>query len=507
MASQLQRCGQLWVNSLRMEAIKRILDQPRAFFDEDTNSITRLAECLDHHAEEMQNLVGRFVGYIGIAIIMMATAIVWSFIECWKLTLIGLACAPAMYILTYAFDAVATQMDAKSHIASEDATMIFSETFVNIKTVRSLTLETYFKEKYMKSTANVFKIGLKRAIYSGILFGLSESAMSWVTATLFVFGARLLANGEFDVAHITAVFTQLIFAFTSVQGILAFVPHMSSARDAGSRLLRLVDLPQDSHEHLGSTRVPSIGDIKLHDLNFYYPSRPTQPILRNVSLDFPIGACIAIVGSSGSGKSTIASLLLNLYTTNGKTTLNQLPEITLRGRDIKHIHTPTLRNLITIVSQTPTLFPATVAENITYGLKRTSPLNNRANIRAAAQAAGVDEFIMSLPQGYDTLIGEGGMGLSGGQAQRVSIARALIRRPNVLILDEATSALDVESAGIVRDSIKELIRQDRTQSGLFASSHARSRLTTSTRGSRDGDDRPQGMTVIIITHSRDMMAI
>jgi ATP-binding cassette subfamily B (MDR/TAP) protein 1 len=204
---------------------------------------------------------------------------------------------------------------------------------------------------------------------------------------------------------------------------------------------------------------------------------------------------VSIVGLSGSGKSSIASLLLKLYPINGSSHSLLSPpsdnhsDITISNRSISRIHTPTLRSLIAIVSQTPTLFPATIAENIAYGLHEASLLNTRANVISAAQAAGIHEFIATLPNGYDTPIGEGGTGLSGGQAQRIAIARALVRRPNVLILDEVTSALDAESAGNVRDTISRLLAADRASLPFEGG-----RISTTSR-----------LTIIIITHSKEMM--
>lgn len=485
MSSQLEYCGQMWVNGIRMEAMKRVLDQPRDFFDKEQNSVSRLADTLDHHAEEMRNLLGRFTGFVFVAILMMATAVVWSLKSCWKLTLVGLATAPLLYTLATSFEAITAKMDSRSHDAAEAAGAIFTETFTNIKTVRSLTLESYFRAKYTRTTARALRIGLRKAIYCGAFFGLTDSAIVFVTALIFYYGAVLVSSHQFNTEHILTVFTQLTFGMTTVNSIISFIPQMSTARESATRLRRLANLPQTSHEHTGNARIPSVGDITLNRLSFAYPSRPSQPILRDISLSIPSGSCTAIVGASGSGKSTIAALLLNLYTT-GPVRLDAAPDLTLSGRDIKRIHTPTLRALITVVAQTPTLFPASVAENITYGLHRSSPHNNRTATRAAAEAAGAHDFIASLPQGYDTVVGEGGAGLSGGQAQRIAIARALVRQPDVLILDEATSALDVESAGVVRDSVRELVAVDR-RAGAGA--------------------KGRGMTVIIITHSRGMMAV
>jgi ATP-binding cassette subfamily B (MDR/TAP) protein 1 len=253
------------------------------------------------------------------------------------------------------------------------------------------------------------------------------------------------------------------------------VPQINSSRDTATRLLRLSSLPyHKSHESTGHLRISHVARIDFRDLSFTYPSRPDTTILQNLHLTIPPNTCTAIVGSSGSGKSTVASLILGLYPPSTPDMLTP-STLLIEGRDIRALHIPTLRSLVAVVAQQPTLFATSIAANITYGLPEGSPLNALSNIQAAAQAAGIDEFIESLPKGYQTRVGDGGFGLSGGQAQRLAIARALVRKPEVLILDEATSALDAESAEVVRESVRSLV--------------------TSIRG----------MTVIIITHSQEMM--
>jgi ATP-binding cassette subfamily B (MDR/TAP) protein 1 len=216
--------------------------------------------------------------------------------------------------------------------------------------------------------------------------------------------------------------------------------------------------------------------VRFNKVNFRYPSRPDALILKDASITIPRGCCTAIVGRSGSGKSTVASLMLSLY----EAPLPHVgdPSISLGGIDIRRLHTPTLRSMISIVSQQPTIFPGTVHANITYGLDETSPLCSAHSVSAAAKAAGIDDFISSLPRGYHTAIGEGGVGLSGGQAQRVVIARALVRQPQILILDEATSALDPSSAELIKQTVQELVAVRRHE-----------------------------LTVIIITHAKEMMEI
>lgn len=256
---------------------------------------------------------------------------------------------------------------------------------------------------------------------------------------------------------------------------------MSSSRDTAARLLRLVEPPRrPSHEHVGKLTISDPTPIKFTNLNFRYPRRPDTLTLRDFSLTIPANTCTAIVGRSGSGKSTIASLLLSLYEAPPPSSKDGTATVTLGRIDIRHLHTPTLRSLMSIVPQQPTLFPDTISANISYGLDPSSPLNTMENIRAAAQAAGIHEFIESLPRGYATVVGDGGggIGLSGGQAQRVVIARALVRQPRILILDEATSSLDIESAEVIRQTVRRLVA-----------------------------DGKRGLTVIIITHAKEMMEI
>ncbi|KAI5201345.1 putative ABC transporter [Aureobasidium subglaciale] len=475
----LEYVGQVWINTMRERSLERVLDQPRDWFTHEENSVSHVMEGLDRHAEEMRNLLGRFASSLYIAFILSIVALVWAMTSQWKLTLIAIALGPYVWLVTKSFSTVSGNWEGRSNDAAEAAGSIFTETFTNIKTVRALTLEFHFREKYFQATKHALEVGLKRSFYAGFFFGLSDSSGIFVMALMFYAGAKLIRDGA-NPAKIVEVFVQLILAITNVSIYLSLIPQISLAKDCASRLLRLSTLPKDSHEHFGNTQITSIGDIELHNLCFSYPSRPDQKVLNNINLLIPVGETTAIVGSSGSGKSTIAALLLNLYTSANEASevSGKIPDIMLSGRDLKHIHTPTLRSLITVVSQTPVLFAATVAENITYGLPQSSPHSNMTSVRRAAAAAGIDEFIMSLSQGYETLIGDGGTGLSGGQAQRVAIARALIRRPAVMILDEATSALDVESSNLIRDTIQGLVERD---------------------GSR--------MTVIIITHSKDMMSI
>ncbi|PGH04541.1 hypothetical protein AJ79_07067 [Helicocarpus griseus UAMH5409] len=475
----LEYCGQAWINSLRSDAVRRILAQPKEWFEREENQAGSLTMCLDRNAEEMRNLVGRFAGFLFVAAVIIIMCIVWGFAVCWKLTLVGLACAPVVYSITRAFEETGSKWEKRCNDSGEVLGGIFSETFLDIKTVRALTLEFHFHRKLDRVNMQTLKLGLKRACYSGFFFGLSNSSIIFVYTLVFYYGAVLASSLEYSTKDILTVFSILLFSLSNVNAALEFVPQISSSLDTASRVLRLATLPATySHEDKGSIKITNPNPLKFANVNFTYPSRPNQQVLKGLSLTIPANSCTAIVGPSGSGKSTIASLITALYPPTPSPSLYGSPStITLNGHDINHLHTPTLRSLISIVPQQPTLFPTTIAANISYGLHDpSSPLATPENIRLAAQAAGIDEYISSLPAGYDTVVSDGGLNMSGGQAQRLAIARALVRKPRILILDEATSNLDGHSMEQIRRTVMGLVRMG-------------------------------GMAVVIITHAVEMMEI
>lgn len=463
----LECCGQVWVDALRKKALKRILDQPKSWFDEEENNFTHLTECLDRNAEEMRNLLGRFAAPVFVAVITIYMAILWSMILSWKLTLVGLTCAPYMYLLISSFETISGRWEGRTNEAATNTNRIFSETFSNIRTVRALTLESYFHKKYFHSVRHALRIGLRRSAYAGIFFGLRDSSIPFVTTLIFYYGAVLASSHAYTVQNIFTVITMLLFSLTSATESMASIPQISSSRSTASQLLRLTRLPyKASHEYTGHIRLAHPGPINFQDTEFTYSSRSTFPVFRGLNLSLAPATSTALVGASGSGKSTIASLLLALYPPDRGT-------ITINGISISRLHIQTLRSLIAIVPQQPTLFPGTIAENITYALPENSRTASLIEIRAAARAAGIDTFIDSLPFGYSTLIGDGGSGLSGGQAQRIAIARAVVRKPHLLILDEATSGLDQGTASGIREMIRAL--------------------------------EQEGIGVLVITHDRRMM--
>lgn len=227
---------------------------------------------------------------------------------------------------------------------------------------------------------------------------------------------------------------------------------MAEAAGAGKAIYDEIDRESqiDSLSDEGERPDKVVGDICFRDVHFHYPTRPDETVFRGLNLTVKAGSTVALVGESGCGKSTVVSLLERFYNLDSGS-------ITLDGRDIKDINVQWLRSNMSLVQQTPVLFPTTVGRNIALGKRGAT----QAEIEAAATLANAHDFIMGLPDGYDTMVGDAGSQLSGGQRQRVAIARSLISNPAIILLDEATSALDTESEGVVQEAL-DAASKDRT---------------------------------------------
>ncbi|KAF8245217.1 P-loop containing nucleoside triphosphate hydrolase protein [Wilcoxina mikolae CBS 423.85] len=448
----LEACGQSWVDHHRIQSFTMVLDQPRAWFFDDRNNVSNIIDDIEKHAEEMRNLVARFAGYsfVGFALTVIGTT--WSVVCSWRLTLVGLCVAPVMYAISRGMGWASDKYESKCNDSAQATGAILHEAITNITTVRNYNLELYFRKKYFGATNSGLKTGIRRSLYTGVWFGLADSAILFATALIFYYGALLVGRTQEDLKDVLSVFTLLLFSLSSANVIIGLIPQISNCKDAAHRVLRLSNLPTGSDEHEGDLPLPpTSGAISFHNVTFSYPTRPHIPILNRISLTILAGECVAIVGASGSGKSTLSALLQRLYApTGGEITFSSLP--------LQTLSTPLLREQLAVVSQSPTLFDASIVENITYGL--APGVWSTDDVVRAAKMAGIHEFVTSLPEGYNTPLGDNGAGLSGGQAQRVAIARALVRKPRVLVLDECTSNLDAESARIVRESVVRLMLEE-----------------------------------------------
>ncbi|KAH7324371.1 P-loop containing nucleoside triphosphate hydrolase protein [Stachybotrys elegans] len=476
----LEIMAQKWVDAVRFQAFERVLDQPKAWFETTSHSPGRINECLERNSEEMRNIVGRFVPIIIYVGGIISISFIWALTISWRLTLLALSPAPVVLGAVKAFSYVSNKWETRCNAGAEDSSALLTEIFLNIRVVKALTLEKHFTRKYARSISATLGLGLRRAAYTSLLYGVYQCMNFALIALVFYYATVLLTQGEgrITVAQITQVINLLLFGIGTSTTILSHLPQLTMAQATASQLLEFSNMPAHSKgEHRGTRKLESYLPVKLNNLTFSYSHANATPVLRNVSLEITPRQCTAIVGSSGCGKSTLLSIILGLYTP-APPNLGDLAPLTFAGVPHGDIDSHDLHTVMSYVPQAPYLFPATVAENIAYGLPEKSYLRSAGSIRHAAQEAGIHDFIASLPYGYQTPIGDGGQAISGGQAQRINIARALVRRPQLLVLDEPTSALDAESADLVRCTIRDLTRRT-----------------------------ARNMAVVLVTHSTDMMRV
>ncbi|KAK4217547.1 putative ABC transporter expressed in the mitochondrial inner membrane [Rhypophila decipiens] len=510
----MERVAQKWVDALRAEAIKRILMQPRPWFDKANHSPSTITQCLERNGEEMRKLVGMLVPIFLTVTGMILAALVWALAIRWDLTLVTLAGVPVTLAAARLNSMVSDKWEGICEKAAASTNSIFTETFSHIKVVRAFTLEKHFTTKHTKSAQETYELGTKRALYMGIFYGLYQSIAFFLTAMVFYYAAKILSQGLVSTTDVIRIVNLLLFSLGTAVSLLANLPQVAAAKTTALQMLYFANLSHSaSHESQGgSRRVTTPLPIRMHHLQFAYPSAPKTLILRNINLQIDPGTCTAIVGTSGCGKTTIGALLLRLYepttpNNNYYHKWSSTPEII---QPLSYANLPTvpassfstqcLRSHMGYVPQHPFLFPISIRENILYGLDSRSneEILSHDNVENAAKLAGIHDFVASLPEGYNTLVGEGGLQLSGGQMQRLSIARALVRRPSLLVLDEPTSALDATSAEGVREVIRNLVLVSTGWGGGFRSCSGQQESV---------DNRDMAMAVVVITHSKEMMRI
>lgn len=264
----------------------------------------------------------------------------------------------------------------------------------------------------------------------------------------FWYGGTLIGNGEYSLFQFFLCFSAVIFGAQSAGTIFSFAPDMGKAKHAAADMKTMFDRkPEIDTWGSDGEDVPTMhGDIEFRDVHFRYPTRPEQPVLRGLDLQVRPSQYVALVGPSGCGKSTTIAMLERFY--------NPLAGgIYVDGKEISSLNVNSYRNHLALVSQEPTLYQGTIRENILLGADKDPKDVPEHSIIQACKDANIYDFIMSLPEGFETVVGSKGSMLSGGQKQRVAIARALLRDPKILLLDEATSALDSESEKVVQAAL------------------------------------------------------
>ena len=385
-----------------------------------------------------------------ISLIKIVGSFVFLFLINWKLAIPLLVLVAFMLFFSYGQNKKmqATFMDNRRKIGNLNSSL--QDTLAGIRVVQSFANEDIEREKFKKSNQGF--LSSKNANYRcmGSFTGGNLFFQGMMYLMTLVFGGWLIAHGQMESADL-AMYALYIGIFISPIQILVELTEMMQKGLSGFR--RFLDVVETEPEIVDAEDAEPLENIKGHvryeNVSFHYNDDDSL-VLDNVSFDIPAGKSIALVGPSGSGKTTICSLLPRFYDVSGG-------RITIDGKDVRKLTLQSLRNQIGLVQQDVYLFCGSIRENIAYG----RPDASMEEIIEAAKKANIHEFIMGLPDGYETFVGERGTRLSGGQKQRISIARVFLKNPSILILDEATSALDNESEKFIQQSLEELAK-DRT---------------------------------------------
>uniref|UniRef100_A0A672QJT4 ATP-binding cassette sub-family B member 5 n=1 Tax=Sinocyclocheilus grahami TaxID=75366 RepID=A0A672QJT4_SINGR len=438
------------VKKLRKRFFHSIMKQEIGWFD--VNETGQLNTRLTDDVYKINEGIGDKLGMLLQNLTTFLTGIIIGFVKGWKLTLVILAVSPLLGISAAIIAKVMTSFTSREQTAYAKAGAVAEEVLSSIRTVFAFGGQKKEILRYHKNLEDAKNVGIRKAITVNIAMGFTFFMIYMSYALAFWYGSTLILAEEYDVGILLTVFFSVLIGAFGIGQTSPNIQSFSSARGAAHKVFQIIDHEPkiNSFSEEGYKLDVVKGNIEFKNIHFTYPSRQDVKVLNGMNLKVISGQTIALVGSSGCGKSTTIQLLQRFYDPVEGT-------VTIDGHDIRSLNVRGLRELIGVVSQEPVLFATTISENIRYGRQDVT----QEEIEQATREANAYDFIMKLPDKFETLVGERGTQMSGGQKQRIAIARALVRNPKILLLDEATSALDAESETIVQAALDK-VRLGRT---------------------------------------------
>ncbi|EUC43635.1 hypothetical protein COCMIDRAFT_6944 [Bipolaris oryzae ATCC 44560] len=443
--------GERITRTIRELYLRAIFRQNIAFFDflGSGEVTTRISSDMNL----VQDGIGQKIGLFVTGISMFVSAVIVGFIRSWKLSLIMSSATLALILMMGINGTMMNKAQTLSIDEYATAASLAEEVLSSARNVAAYGTQKRLEEKYRAFVDRATKFDYKAKFWLSMMIAGMMGVLNLQYALAFWQGKRFLDDGEIGVSNILTVVMALMIAGFSIGQNLPHIQAFGAATAAATKVFNTIerDSPIDAETDKGIIPDDFVGNLEFRNLKHIYPSRPDTVVLSGFNLSVPSGKMVALVGASGSGKSTIVGLLERFY-------LPMEGQIFLDGRDIATLNLRWLRQHIAIVSQEPVLFSTTIYESILHGLVNTEYANvsdekKMELIENAAKIANAHDFIMDLPDKYQTKVGERGGLLSGGQKQRIAIARAIVSDPKILLLDEATAALDTRSESLVQDAL------------------------------------------------------
>lgn len=448
-------CGEKFSKRFRALVFESYLKQEVAFFDREENNTGELTTRLAVDARNVNEMITKVWGDCTQLVVSTIVGLAIAFSYSWELTLITLCMSPFLTAATAYEFRVQKGFEDSTKKANAQSGQVAGEAIREVRTVASLNKQGHFEERYYHATDRPHQLAIKKAYLSSIASGFSKGINMYTSAIAFYAGARLIVNGDITFQEMFTSMTVIMTTAEAAGRCTTFAATFSKAKFAALASFEVIERHSDIDPELEGMEPETSalhGDIDFKDIKFSYPARPDVTIFDGqFNLSGKSGQTIALVGPSGCGKSTTIGMLQRWYDPLKGT-------VSLDHTNVKNYSLYNLRSHMALVGQEPVLFDMTIGENIRFGIAEGIEVA-QDELESACKSANIHTFIATLPDGYNTRVGDKGSQLSGGQKQRIAIARALIRKPKVLLLDEATSALDSESERLVQDALDNIIQE------------------------------------------------
>ncbi|KAJ9525246.1 hypothetical protein QJQ45_020777 [Haematococcus lacustris] len=431
-----------------------------AYFDTQATTGT-LLQGLNSDSAAVEAAISEKTGHFIQHSTTFIAGIIVAFVGGWDMTLVMVGTMPFLAAAGAVLAKVTAVMSSRTSKAYTDASSLAQQALSQVRTVAAYNGEERTVSSYEKALEMPTNVGIQQSMYTGMALGSVNAVVYFTYSLAFYYGAWRVYTGNYTGGQVLQVFVAALLGGFSIGQASSAAPVLevfAKGRVAGGKLYAVINRipeidPDNTSGRILDKVTPDGGDqghvegtIELRNVSFAYPARPDAQIFRNFCLTVPAGKTVALVGSSGSGKSTVVQLVERFYDPLGGAVL-------LDGVDLRSLQVKWLRTQVGLVSQEPTLFATTIFANIAMGKEGAT----EAEVQAAAEAANAHTFISHQPKGYQTQVGERGLQMSGGQKQRIAIARAILKNPRIMLLDEATSALDTQSERLVQDALNRMI--------------------------------------------------